>query len=48
MQTNVINISSNTPIWFAQCIMLENKIRHLPVVEEGILLGILTEYPLKP
>ncbi|HAG08425.1 MAG TPA: hypothetical protein DCK87_02490 [Desulfotomaculum sp.] len=35
MQTNVITISPGAPVWVAQRIMLENKIRHLPVVEEG-------------
>ena len=34
MQTNVITASPSTPIWVAQRIILENKIRHLPVVEE--------------
>ena len=33
----------DAPIWVAQRMMSENRIRHLPVVEKGELVGMLTE-----
>ncbi|MGQ9473507.1 MAG: CBS and ACT domain-containing protein [Candidatus Caldatribacteriaceae bacterium] len=42
MQKVVITISSTTTILEAQKIMKDNKIRRLPVVDEGKLVGIVT------
>jgi acetoin utilization protein AcuB len=38
-----ITISKDTPVFKALGIMKNNKIRHLPVVSEGKLLGMVTE-----
>lgn len=43
---DVITIDSNITIEEAACIMVEKKIGCLPVVEEGIVVGILTEADL--
>jgi len=42
MTKNVITISPDTHINEAQRLMLEKNIGHLPVVENGVLIGILT------
>jgi len=43
---SVITVSLNTPLWEAFGILLKNKIRRLPVVKDGKLLGIVTERDL--
>jgi acetoin utilization protein AcuB len=43
---DVITIDSNITIEEAACVMVEKKIGCLPVVEEGIVVGILTEADL--
>ena len=42
----VITVSPETEIWEAFTIMLRKKIRRLPVVKRGRLLGIVTERDL--
>jgi acetoin utilization protein AcuB len=42
MTTDPIVVSPDTPIMEAQKIMRENRIRRLPVVERGELMGIVT------
>jgi len=42
----VITVSLNTPMWEAFAILLKNRIRRLPVVKDGKLLGIVTERDL--
>jgi CBS domain-containing protein len=43
---SVITVSLNTPLWEAFAILLKNRIRRLPVVKDGKLLGIVTERDL--
>ncbi|MFQ5942486.1 MAG: CBS domain-containing protein [Anaerolineales bacterium] len=43
MTKNVISIAPDTPMRDAAQIMLENKIAGLPVVEDGELVGMITE-----
>lgn len=43
MSTSPINISPGTPILEALNMMKKQKIRHLPVVEKGKLVGLVTE-----
>jgi acetoin utilization protein AcuB len=47
MSTNVITISSDTLIHDAEKIMRDNKIRRLPVVDKGKLVGLLTRRKLR-
>jgi CBS domain-containing protein len=42
----VITIAKNTPLWEAFATLLRNKIRRLPVTENGKLIGIVTERDL--
>ena len=42
----VVTVSPETEIWEAFTIMLRKKIRRLPVVQDGRLLGIVTERDL--
>ncbi|MDY6910925.1 MAG: CBS domain-containing protein, partial [Chloroflexota bacterium] len=42
MSTNVVSISSNTPVLEARKIMETHKIRRMPVVDKGKLVGIVT------
>ncbi len=42
MSTNVVNIASKTPIADARRIMEAHRIRHLPVVDKGKLVGLIT------
>ena len=42
MTSHVITVSSNCTLPDAYWLMLENKIRRLPVVEEGNLVGMVT------
>ncbi|MDQ0285868.1 acetoin utilization protein AcuB [Desulfofundulus luciae] len=46
MSTSPISIHSGTPILEALNIMKKNKIRHLPVVDKGRLVGLITERDL--
>ncbi len=43
MTTNVITVSSNTPVAEARKIMTFHKIRRLPVVDKGKLVGIVSD-----
>lgn len=47
MTTNVVSIQSNTTIADAKRIMEQHKVRRLPVVDEGKLVGIITEHRLE-
>ena len=47
MNTNVISVSSDTPVNDAEKIMRDNKIRRLPVVDKGKLVGIITRDKLR-
>ena len=46
MTKNPITVDSKTLVLDAQKIMRENKIRRLPVVDKGELVGILTQHDL--
>ena len=43
---SVITVTPSTPLWEAFATLLRNKIRRLPVVENGKLVGIVTERDL--
>jgi len=43
MKTNVIAVPSSTSIYDALKIMKENQIKRLPIVDNGKLVGIVTE-----
>jgi CBS domain-containing protein len=43
MTTDVVTTSPETPLTEAARVMLERKIGALPVVEDGVLVGIITE-----
>jgi len=47
MTSNVITVSSKTPVLEARKIMEDNKIRRLPVVDDGKLVGIVTKNLLR-
>jgi acetoin utilization protein AcuB len=47
MSTNVITVSSDTLIHDAEKIMRDNKIRRLPVVDKGKLVGLVTRRKLR-
>lgn len=40
MQTKVISVPSNTSLYDARKIMVENKIKRLPIVDNGKLVGV--------
>jgi CBS domain-containing protein len=42
----VITVEPKTPLWETFALMLKNKIRRLPVVKDGKLVGIVTERDL--
>lgn len=42
MQTKVITVPSSTSLYDARKIMIENKIKRLPIVDNGKLVGITT------
>lgn len=42
----VITVTPSTPLWEAFATLLRNKIRRLPVVDDGKLVGIVTERDL--
>lgn len=43
MTTNVINVSSNTPVVDARKYMIAHKIRRLPVVDKGKVVGMVSD-----
>ena len=43
MSTNLITIAPSTPLATALSLMREHNVRRLPVVEDGRLVGILTD-----
>ncbi len=43
---SVVTVTSSTPLWEAFALLVRNKIRRLPVVENGKLVGIVTERDL--
>ena len=47
MTTNPVTVTSETPIAEAYQLLKENKIRRLPVVDHGKLVGIVTERELQ-
>lgn len=40
---NLITVSPNTPLLLAYQLLGENEIRHLPVVDNGIIVGIISD-----
>lgn len=42
MTANVLTISPSQTIDDVMCMMTENRVRHLPVVEKGKLVGVIT------
>lgn len=42
----LVTVTPSTPLWEAFATLLRNKIRRLPVVENGKLVGIVTERDL--
>lgn len=46
MTRNVITASQDDTLAVARSIFLKNKVHHLPIVNEGRLVGILTTYDL--
>jgi CBS domain-containing protein len=43
---SVVTVTKSTPLWEAFALLLRNKIRRLPVMENGKLVGIVTERDL--
>ncbi|RLG45209.1 MAG: histidine kinase [Thermoproteota archaeon] len=43
MTPNIITISPETPVKEAARIMVENKIRHLPITEQDKIVGIISD-----
>ena len=43
MTRDVLTVSSDAPLYKAARLMLENKIGGLPVVEDGCVVGIITD-----
>ena len=42
MTDRLISVTSKAPIVKAQAMMAQHKIRHLPVIEDGLLLGMIS------
>jgi acetoin utilization protein AcuB len=47
MTTKLVTVAKDTDIEFAYRIMRKNKIRHLPVVEDGRLVGIVADRDIR-
>lgn len=47
MTSNLVTVSQNSPIRDAYWLMVDNKIRRLPVVDHGHLVGIITMEDLR-
>ncbi len=47
MARNPITVEADTPFLEARLLLKEKKIRHLPVVERGRLIGVVTDRDLK-
>jgi acetoin utilization protein AcuB len=47
MSTKVVTVTPNDPVTVAIKLMRENDVRHLPVVEKGTLVGILSDRIIK-
>jgi len=47
MTTSIITIESSEPVLKAKQVMAQKDIRHLPVLEDGMVVGILTDRDLK-
>jgi len=43
---SVVTVKPSTPLWEAFALLLRNKIRRLPVLDNGRLVGIVTERDL--
>lgn len=43
MTTSPLTVNGEQTLYFAKQLMLENKIRHLPVLEGGKIVGIISE-----
>jgi len=47
MTTSIVTIEASEPVLKAKQIMAEKEIRHLPVLEDGTVVGLLTDRDLK-
>jgi acetoin utilization protein AcuB len=47
MTRNVVTVEADTPFLEARLILKDKKIRHLPVVDRGKLIGVVTDRDLK-
>lgn len=47
MTRDVVTVEANTPFLEARLLLREKRIRHLPVVERGKLIGVITDRDLK-
>ena len=47
MTRDVVTVEADTPFLEARLLLKEKKIRHLPVVERGRLIGVITDRDLK-
>jgi len=43
MTRNPITVSGNTPLSEAQAIMISRNLRHLPVIEDGKVVGVISD-----
>ncbi|HHO70056.1 MAG TPA: CBS domain-containing protein [Halothiobacillus sp.] len=43
MTRNPITVSGNTPLSEAQAIMISRGLRHLPVIEDGKVVGVISD-----
>lgn len=43
MTTSPLTVNGEQTLYFAKQLMQENKIRHLPVLEDGKIVGIISE-----
>ena len=47
MSTDLITITPEEDLAAARALMHDNRIHHLPVVEDGVLVGILSDRDLR-